>query len=213
MDTITPVKPKKLDRRQIRTKRRIREALMTLVTEKPVEKITIKELAERADIDRKTFYLHYGSISEVLTEMQRELLEKLESVVSGYDLFRRDFDALALFREINGIVLESSDFYSRMLVMDRYSFFYDKLKESMKNCLAEKYSQQLENTAVSQVKLDLYLEYVITGVLSVYVYWLKHPEFDLDEVAQAASDISYGGGRMVLDSILAAGREPAETLG
>ena len=45
----TVKKPKKLDRRQIRTKRRIREALMALVMEKPVEKITIKELAERAD--------------------------------------------------------------------------------------------------------------------------------------------------------------------
>ena len=42
----TVKKPKKLDRRQIRTKRRIREALMALVMEKPVEKITIKELAE-----------------------------------------------------------------------------------------------------------------------------------------------------------------------
>ena len=37
----TVKKPKKLDRRQIRTKRRIREALMALVMEKPVEKITI----------------------------------------------------------------------------------------------------------------------------------------------------------------------------
>ena len=197
----TVKKPKKLDRRQIRTKRRIREALMALVMEKPVEKITIKELAERADIDRKTFYLHYGSIGEVLSEMQAELLEKLENVISGYDLFQPDFDALALFREINGVILESSDFYRRMLIMDRYSFFYDKLKESMKTYLNDKYGDNLENTSVSRVKLDLYLEYVTTGVMALYVLWLRHQEFDLDEVAQAASEIAYGGGRMVLESI------------
>ena len=201
-------KPKKLDRRQIRTKRRIREALMTLALEKPAEKITIKELAELADIDRKTFYLHYGSIGEVLSEMQQELLGKLENVISGYDLFQPDFDALALFREINGIILESSDFYRRMLIMDRYSFFFDKLKETLKACLLDKYAWQLENASISQIKLDLYLEYVSTGIMAVYVHWLKHPEYDLDQVAQAASEIAYGGGRMVLESILlSAGRE------
>ncbi len=201
METTT-VKAKKLDRRQIRTKRRIREALMALVMEKPTEKITIKELAERADIDRKTFYLHYGSIGEVLAEMQSELLDKLEAIICSYDLFQPDFDALAMFREINGVILASTDFYRRMLIMDRYSFFYDKLKASMKNHLENKYDQQLGNTSISNRKLDLYLEYVTTGIMAVYVHWLEHPEYDLDVVAQAASEISYGGGRMVLESIL-----------
>ena len=202
----TQKKPKKLDRRQIRTKRRIREALMALVLEKSVEKITIKELAERADIDRKTFYLHYGSIGEVLSEMQEELLGRLESVISEYDLFQPTFDALAMFRQINGIILESTDFYRRMLVMDRYSFFYDKLKDTMKTYLTDKYGQLLENASISRIKLDLYLEYVTTGIMAVYVHWLRHPEFDLDEVAQAASEIAYGGGRMVLESIVRTGQ-------
>ncbi len=201
METTT-VKAKKLDRRQIRTKRRIREALMALIMEKPAEKITIKELAERADIDRKTFYLHYGSIGEVLSEMQTELLDKLETIIYGYDLFQPDFDALAMFREINDVILASTDFYRRMLIMDRFSFFYDKLKASMKRHLENKYEQQLGNTSISKRKLALYLEYVTTGIMAIYVHWLEHPEFDLDVVAQAASEISYGGVRMVLDSIL-----------
>ncbi len=196
-----PKKTKKLDRRQIRTKRHIREALMSLVIEKPSEKITIKELAERADIDRKTFYLHYGSIGEVLSEMQEELLTRLEAVISGYDLFQPGFDALPLFRDINAIISESPESYSRMLVMDRYSFFFGQLKETMKESLLTKYTDLLENTSISRSKLDLYLEYVVTGVLAVYVRWLQHPEFDLDEVAQAASEISFGGARMVLESI------------
>ena len=195
--------PKKLDRRQIRTKRRIREALMALVMEKPLEKITIKELAERADIDRKTFYLHYAAISEVVIEMQEEMLGRMEDLVASYDLFRPDFDAQALFRDINGIVGAESEFYRRMLVMDRYSFFYERLKDMLKEYLNRKYHDQLEHTTVSRVKLEFYMEYVASGVMSIYVHWLKHPEFGLDEVAEAASEIAYGGGRMVLESILA----------
>ena len=198
-------KTKKLDRRQIRTKRRIREALMALVAEKPLEKITIKELAERADIDRKTFYLHYGAISEVVIEMQEEMLGQLEKTVESYDLFQPDFDAQALFRDINSIVDSESEFYRRMLVMDRYSFFYERLKDMMKAYLQRKYHDHLNSTTVSRVKLELYMEYVATGVMSVYVHWLKHPEYSLDVVAEAASEIAYGGGHMVLESILAHG--------
>lgn len=203
---MTTTKPKKLDRRQIRTKRRIREALMALVVEKPLEKITIKELAERADIDRKTFYLHYGAISEVVIEMQEEILGRLESMIEAYDLFQPDFDAQALFRDINSIVGSESEFYRRMLVMDRYSFFYERLKDMMKAYLQRKYHDHLDSTTVSRVKLELYMEYVATGVMAVYVHWLKHPEYSLDEVAEAASEIAYGGGRMVLESILAHGK-------
>lgn len=194
--------PKKPDRRQVRTKRRIREALMALVMEKPLEKITIKELAERADIDRKTFYLHYASINDVLAQMQQEMLERLEAVIERYDLFQPDFDALSFFRDINGVIGEDSAFIRRMLTLDRYSFFYNQLKDSVKTYLIEKYHDQLEQTTVSPVKLGLYIEYAASGVMAVYVQWIMHPEFDLDEVAQAVSEIAYGGGRVVLDAIL-----------
>ena len=69
---------KRPDRRHARTERRIREAFTELVMEKNVDKITIKELAERADIDRKTFYLHYSSVWDVLEEIQGEILEKVD---------------------------------------------------------------------------------------------------------------------------------------
>ena len=193
--------PKKMDRRQIRTKRQIRESFLELIMDKPMDKITIKELAELADIDRKTFYLHYSSIGDVLEEIQNELLKKLKQLIASYDLFQPSFDALHFFRRMNDIIGENSDFYRRLVIADRYSFFYDKLKATMKDDLIEKYHQQLAQSAVSPVKLGLYTEYVTAGIMAIYVEWLKHPEFDLDEVAQAASEIAYGGGRWVLDQI------------
>lgn len=192
---------KKLDRRQLRTKRRIREAFVELSTEKPIEKITIKELAERADIDRKTFYLHYGSLGDVLDEIHNELLEKVDQLIAAYDLFQPSFDALGFFRKINAIIGEDSAFYRRMVIANRYSFFYDKLRMTMKEFLRQKYHQRLEHTSISLVKLNLYAEYATAGIMAVYVEWLKHPELDLDEVAEAASEIAYGGVRAVLDQI------------
>ena len=46
----------KQDRRVVKTKRAIRNALVQLLSEKELDQITVKELADRADINRKTFY-------------------------------------------------------------------------------------------------------------------------------------------------------------
>lgn len=193
---------KKLDRRQIRTKGRIRDAFTALIMEKNIEKITIKELAQRADIDRKTFYLHYKSIFDVLTEIQDEFLGSVGQMVEECELLTSSFDALPLFRKINDLLNQNPAFYHRLAVSDQYGFFHDKLKACMKAFFNEKYSEHLAASSVSPVKLNLYSEYVASGLTALYVEWLKHPEFDLEEVAEAASEIFYGGGRAVIDSIL-----------
>lgn len=56
----------KVDRRVRRTKRRLKAALFELVDERGYEAITIRDLTERADVGRSTFYSHYGSKEDLL---------------------------------------------------------------------------------------------------------------------------------------------------
>jgi AcrR family transcriptional regulator len=191
---------KKLDRRQIRTKRQIRAALEALLSEKPVEKITIKELAERADIDRKTFYLHYESIMALLVELQEEILDNIREVLISYDILEPDFDALGLFRELNSLIERNSAFYRKMVEADHYGFFYRRMKDAMKEIVHDRHGRQAQ--AVTPVQMEVYLEYALAGVMAVYVAWLKDPGKDLEAVAQAASQITYGGIREVRERIL-----------
>ena len=51
-----------VDRRVKKTKRQLRQALMHLMTEKPSRSISVRELAERADINRGTFYIDRKSV-------------------------------------------------------------------------------------------------------------------------------------------------------
>ena len=67
--------------------------------------------------------------------------------------------------------------------------------------LRERYLQRARTAEVSQVKLELYAEYATSGVMALYVDWLKHPEYDLEEVAEAAAEIGYGGGKLVLEGL------------
>ena len=62
------------DVRVIKSKKAIRDALFSILASKPINKITIKEISETAGINRKTFYTHYDSIEDIITEMENELV-------------------------------------------------------------------------------------------------------------------------------------------
>ena len=67
----------KQDVRVQKTKKSIQEALFALLSEKPINKITIKELADKANINRKTFYAHYTGIEDIVNELEDELILNL----------------------------------------------------------------------------------------------------------------------------------------
>lgn len=61
---------KKEDLRVVKTKEIIRNTFKNMILEMDYDYITIKELTERAKINRKTFYLHYNSLDDLLLEIQ-----------------------------------------------------------------------------------------------------------------------------------------------
>ena len=66
----------KESRRVTMTKLLLKTALIELMQEKPFPQITIKELCERADLNRTTFYLHYADQTAVLREIENEATQK-----------------------------------------------------------------------------------------------------------------------------------------
>ena len=71
-----------MDRREIKTRQAIRNAFLALRAHKPLERITVRELADRAEISKATFYLHYHDIYDLSESLQEDL-----SSVSRPDLF------------------------------------------------------------------------------------------------------------------------------
>ena len=73
----------KKDRRFQMTEQLIRETYRRMLSEIPVDKITVAELCRRAEINRGTFYLHYKDCYELLERMGEELAEDLSESMSG----------------------------------------------------------------------------------------------------------------------------------
>ena len=73
---------KRDDRRTQYSKRVIREALFELMQEKPLNKITVKELCERADVNRSTFYAYYTDIFDLDRKIIKEFFRMQRSFIN-----------------------------------------------------------------------------------------------------------------------------------
>ena len=99
-----------MDRRVRKTKSQLRAGLAQLMREKSIREITVKELVDKVDINRSTFYLHYSDIPGMLKEIEDEILEEMGRAIQEHPIeggeksiyfFMQDmFRVLAANREI-----------------------------------------------------------------------------------------------------------------
>lgn len=75
---------KKEDLRVLKTKNTIRRVFKEMMMEMDYKDITVKELTDRALINRKTFYLHYETLDDLLAEFQDEIVTDFVSQNVSY---------------------------------------------------------------------------------------------------------------------------------
>lgn len=68
------------DRRFKRTEQIIRDVFVQLVNERGLDHVTIKDITERANLNRATFYLHYTDKYELMTAFQKKFLEDAKNL-------------------------------------------------------------------------------------------------------------------------------------
>ena len=92
------------DKRVIRTKKAIKAALFRIMEDKDISSITISELTQKANVNRRTFYTHYRNITDILNEIEGDLVAALNELVKKFDA--NDFEASTynLFLGLNELI-------------------------------------------------------------------------------------------------------------
>ncbi len=65
------------------TRRSLQKAMVELLKEKPIERITVRELADMADINRATFYLHYKDVYDLLEQMEQAAISEMQEFLTS----------------------------------------------------------------------------------------------------------------------------------
>lgn len=80
-----------IDRRIVRTRLAIRDALVSLIKEKGFDSLTVRDLVERANINRGTFYLHYKDKYDLLEQTETEILQDIQRLfLQGSSIYAED---------------------------------------------------------------------------------------------------------------------------
>ena len=149
------------DRRIRKTKQLLRQSFASLLAEKPLEDITVKELTERADINRGTFYCHYKDIYDLKDQIERELFDEFVAVIDGYGVDN-------LRRELQPVMVDVFRFLQRnrefSMVLSAYKtdnlFFAWVRSEIFRRGLSE--WQRIYGFQAS-LQWDYYLDFVVAG--------------------------------------------------
>jgi AcrR family transcriptional regulator len=72
------------DRRIRKTKAALKQAFISLLSQKDIKEISVRELTELADVNRGTFYLHYRDVYDFFSQIEGEVLMEFEKFIQTY---------------------------------------------------------------------------------------------------------------------------------
>lgn len=174
------------------TKQCIHNALIELMMEVDVEKITAKQLAEKAHVSRATLYRYYSSVDEVLKEIESDFLERMRDESRYYISFELNFEkngkaspaivAVAEFFKAN-----QKAYLSLTGQHGDQSFSY-----RLHKFIREFYTGKLAYEGFNRKDVDLYVEFVLAGSDGIIRYWLeKRSDVTPVEIAPIIQEILY----------------------
>lgn len=165
---------RKTDRRIERTRTAITTAMVELMKEQDYEDITVTQIAQRAGVDRKTFYLHYPSKDALLDTMERDRAEQLlglthELVKNGELPPSERMTGL-----LSALMEQDVELYRRVASTPPYSFLVNNEKDILKQVIFSVLTG-LSPTADPNL-VNLYAEFCAAGMMSTYVSWANSGE-------------------------------------
>lgn len=180
------MKGETLDRRIRKTRRVIRQCLTELLKTKRIQDITVREISEKADINRGTFYLHYRDIFDLMEQIENELLEELEDVLNHFKASDLLSNPALVFTRVFHLVKENSDMVSILIGQNGDINFVNRLKDIVREkCLKDwmelfrpgagggrQTCRSSQNTLLDDSAFEAYYSFTVTGCIGLVQYWL-----------------------------------------
>lgn len=190
---------KTVDRRTKKTKRAIRHAFAELLSQKDINDITIREIADLADINRKTFYNYYSGIYQVVDEIENEIVLAFETVLGEFDLKKDLKNPNRLFEKLTAIINTDLDFYGHLLSMHGNVSLVSKIVAMLKAKTKEALLSQIN---MDDSTADIVLEYTITGMIAVYQQWFNsNRRQSIEEISSTISILFFQGFSGILERL------------
>ena len=155
-----------------------------MVIERGYNQLTITEIAEKADVNRMTFYSHYDSIEDIF----HELIDDMEADI--YELIQKekDFSIDILFEILNQVMYEEIDFYRYVAKDNSLAILRKKLKDTINQLIRVDLKQGITESESTRIIMG-----DLTAVCIAYSYfdWLagEYGDVPLNEVTKITKNM------------------------
>ncbi len=185
-----------MDRRKQKTRDSIRSAYIAMLTEHPDQRLTVTALAKRANIDRKTFYLHYDTIEDVMYDYARCMIDRLIELLRVQGFFEKPFEFLLFYQVLGIVVSENMGFFQHLATLPSMDFFWEQTKGQLADAVVALYRDRV---ALREDVLYVYVRFMLAGMQDVYRLWLLGKlRFSLEELGRMTGDAAFEGFSAVL---------------
>ena len=160
------------DRRVRRTKQLIKQSLIQLMQEKSFKEITVKDITERADLNRGTFYLHYVDIYDLLNSIESEILVTIEKILLTYNESSAPLSCFELLQEVFSYIEINRELFEALLNSEVEEAFLTKLQSLIRTLGLDLMQVVYKDTSLPHY--SYFLSFVLNGVLGVTEQWFKN---------------------------------------
>ena len=150
----------KTDARIIHTRKALRDALLSLLPEKSVDTLTVKEVCEKANVSRATFYKHYKDCFDLLKQMESCMLEKYLHALK----ITNPVDVNQLAEAVYDMVAENHELFQLVYADPRHEqriqFLISKAHDPCINC----WKKLLHD--ISDVEMEVLYTFIANGLVN-----------------------------------------------
>ena len=161
------------------TSRSIMDAFWSLYRDKPIEKITVKAICEKAGCNRSTFYEYYTDSYSVLEDIEEELLDYVRrklteelpaSLANSFPEIRLDTETLT---PLSNMYTEKGEYFSILTGEKGDPYFQYKYKQTVKKLL----TQMLDDPAKKfDLSASIVAEFTASALIGAFNCWYPQRE-------------------------------------
>ncbi len=164
--------PQKAEYRSaIRSKKMIRDAFIELLGSTAADKITVTDLAQKAGLNRGTFYAHYEDINALVQSIEDDITDSLYRLFSEAEYPRLLKDPLPMFMKLSDYLKQNKELITALMGSHMTNPFIEHLPGVIARHLAS--SDDIDEKVRGSASFQERCYFYAGGAGSLYMAWFR----------------------------------------
>ncbi|MCH3948469.1 MAG: TetR/AcrR family transcriptional regulator [Olsenella sp.] len=160
-----------VDLRVKRSQAAIRRAVISLLSDTPTQDITVKDVADRALINKKTFYAHYPSVRAVLQEIENDAVSEVSGIVESGDVSTTDGLSQVL-SQLKSLASDGATAFGALAHTPARTLLSERLRRELSRRLGGLSSVSTQLSASFSSRVSCAVDFAAGGIVSLLASWL-----------------------------------------